>query len=410
MSESTPSEPEGPVGWVSAQAWEGAQERIRDLNKWRRSVREACIERGVAYDADDASATVAQLASPAAVPADRRVLVEQAKKLVDALSDSARTDGLDYTGTGIEWSFATAKLEDELLAAIEALAAVPPLNASGDQAKHPGDTAACSPAKEPHPLAGVHINQGSMDAAAEAYEAEYLAEKWARLLNDKRRSDQSRGAEQHFEYYCNSAIRYAITALAETQVPSHAERPDVPESSAVPPLEPVAWINGDELDNLLDDRTAVVQGSPGAWRKTPLYAHPTVPLREQDSAVDGLPWMKPSEPVVWISERELQALKDQAKRSEPQDSAVEGQTQRALDVIPDCWPLAFREQWHSLQSNAPALRTTPDAAMFWYERGYAERAMGEEQQQPNPVAEASGPDGGVLEGTNRTTGGAIGQP
>lgn len=65
MSESTPSEPEGPVGWVSAQAWEGAQERIRDLNKWRRSVREACIERGVAYDADDASATVARLASSA---------------------------------------------------------------------------------------------------------------------------------------------------------------------------------------------------------------------------------------------------------------------------------------------------------------------------------------------------------
>ncbi len=27
----------------------------------------------------------------------------------------------------------------------------------------------------PHPLAGMHINQGSMDAAADAYEAEYNA-------------------------------------------------------------------------------------------------------------------------------------------------------------------------------------------------------------------------------------------
>lgn len=29
--------------------------------------------------------------------------------------------------------------------------------------------------KEPHPLEGLHINQGSMDAAADAYEAEYNA-------------------------------------------------------------------------------------------------------------------------------------------------------------------------------------------------------------------------------------------
>lgn len=31
--------------------------------------------------------------------------------------------------------------------------------------------------QEPHPLAGLHINQGSMDAAADAYEAEYNAAK-----------------------------------------------------------------------------------------------------------------------------------------------------------------------------------------------------------------------------------------
>ena len=34
--------------------------------------------------------------------------------------------------------------------------------------------------QEPHPLAGLHINQGSMDAAADAYEAEYNAAQEAR--------------------------------------------------------------------------------------------------------------------------------------------------------------------------------------------------------------------------------------
>ena len=34
--------------------------------------------------------------------------------------------------------------------------------------------------KESHPLAGLHINQGSMDAAADAYEAEYNAAQEAR--------------------------------------------------------------------------------------------------------------------------------------------------------------------------------------------------------------------------------------
>jgi len=34
--------------------------------------------------------------------------------------------------------------------------------------------------KEPHPLKGLHINQGSMDAAADAYEAEYNAAQEAR--------------------------------------------------------------------------------------------------------------------------------------------------------------------------------------------------------------------------------------
>jgi hypothetical protein len=41
-----------------------------------------------------------------------------------------------------------------------------------------------------------------------------------------------------------------------------------------PPQVPIAYVNGDELDNMLDDRTATIQGSPSGWRKTPLYAAP----------------------------------------------------------------------------------------------------------------------------------------
>ncbi|WP_288659494.1 MULTISPECIES: hypothetical protein [Pseudomonas] len=40
------------------------------------------------------------------------------------------------------------------------------------------------------------------------------------------------------------------------------------------PAEPVAWVNGDELDNMLDDRTAVIAGKMDGYRKTPLYTAP----------------------------------------------------------------------------------------------------------------------------------------
>ena len=40
--------------------------------------------------------------------------------------------------------------------------------------------------EQQHPLAGLHINQGSMDAAADAYEAEYNAAQEARLVEEKR--------------------------------------------------------------------------------------------------------------------------------------------------------------------------------------------------------------------------------
>jgi len=38
------------------------------------------------------------------------------------------------------------------------------------------------------------------------------------------------------------------------------------------PLKVVAYANRDELDNMLDDRTATVAGVKDGWRGTPLYA------------------------------------------------------------------------------------------------------------------------------------------
>jgi hypothetical protein len=38
--------------------------------------------------------------------------------------------------------------------------------------------------------------------------------------------------------------------------------------------EPVAYVNGDDLDNMLDDRTATIQGKPSNDRSIPLYRHP----------------------------------------------------------------------------------------------------------------------------------------
>lgn len=39
--------------------------------------------------------------------------------------------------------------------------------------------------QEPHPLAGLHINQGSMNAAADAYEAEYNAAQEAAVEGER---------------------------------------------------------------------------------------------------------------------------------------------------------------------------------------------------------------------------------
>ena len=65
------------------------------------------------------------------------------------------------------------KLTTELAACDVARPSTPVGWSDTDWIKHLQD-------QEPHPLAGLHINQGSMNAAADAYEAEYNAAQEAR--------------------------------------------------------------------------------------------------------------------------------------------------------------------------------------------------------------------------------------
>lgn len=61
-------------------------------------------------------------------------------------------------------------------------------------------------------------------------------------------------------------------ALAE----SYANRAcrEVAALASAPAAEPVAFVNGDDLDNMLADRTATIQSRPDGSRRKPLYAGP----------------------------------------------------------------------------------------------------------------------------------------
>lgn len=69
------------------------------------------------------------------------------------------------------------------------------------------------------------------------------------------------------------------------------------EQSNAADSEPAAWVNGDELDNLLDDRTTLIQGTQSGWRRTPLYR--AVPQAVATPAFDALA----AEVIDRISER-----------------------------------------------------------------------------------------------------------
>jgi hypothetical protein len=65
---------------------------------------------------------------------------------------------------------------------------------------------------------------------------------------------------KHYKLYTADQMRdYARAAVADR---------------AAVQAEPVAWINGDELANMLHDRAGTVVGSQDGWRRVPLYASP----------------------------------------------------------------------------------------------------------------------------------------
>lgn len=55
--------------------------------------------------------------------------------------------------------------------------------------------------------------------------------------------------------------------------------------------QPVAYVNGDELDNMLDDRTATIESKRSGWRRTPLYAGPVAAQAQAGEARDVEPDM-----------------------------------------------------------------------------------------------------------------------
>lgn len=55
----------------------------------------------------------------------------------------------------------------------------------------------------------------------------------------------------------------------------------------------IAYVNSDDLDNMLDDRTAEIQSNKSGWRGTPLYAAPIVATGDLSTTV-------PSEPMYQI--------------------------------------------------------------------------------------------------------------
>lgn len=58
------------------------------------------------------------------------------------------------------------------------------------------------------------------------------------------------------------------------------------------PAEPVGYVNGDELDNMLDDRTCLIVPKASGWRRTPIYRAPSTPAAaEHAMAIINAAWL-----------------------------------------------------------------------------------------------------------------------
>lgn len=70
-------------------------------------------------------------------------------------------------------------------------------------------------------------------------------------------------------------LQQALDALENPALPVYTTlRKEIRMALAAPMPEPVAYVNSDELSNMLGDRMATIAGVRDGWRKTPLYAAP----------------------------------------------------------------------------------------------------------------------------------------
>ena len=73
---------------------------------------------------------------------------------------------------------------------------------------------------------------------------------------------------------CHSRLIESVKSLREALADTRSSIRSPSEYSEQAEQEPVAWVNADNLDNLLNDRTTTIQGNRSFFRATPLYAAP----------------------------------------------------------------------------------------------------------------------------------------
>ena len=74
----------------------------------------------------------------------------------------------------------------------------------------------------------------------------------------------------------NAGLYHGKPDKSLNPLPLYLAPPPCPtcEALAQPEQEPVAFVHGDDLDNLLDDRVAFIQRTKSGHRKTALYTNP----------------------------------------------------------------------------------------------------------------------------------------
>lgn len=102
----------------------------------------------------------------------------------------------------------------------------------------------------------------------------------ARLQSGAYRSGYEMACEEIDYRLRNEVTPHCLPPMGMDSPDDSAQR--APQAGGSAGDEVAAWVNGDELDNLLDDRSATIEGRRSGWRGTPLYRRPVArtPPRE----------------------------------------------------------------------------------------------------------------------------------